>query len=231
MVMDTTTGALARRAWQAPALAIVVLACAPVGLVVAIPGSSVPGPVDHVNIALRLSRDSKGVFVPGHAWAEPGRKAGPFFADIDLRFDRAWFGSVRGVLRPIVVHQSLRFSAFDIDGHPWNQARVDASAPSIISALKNTPPLAGAGFGGMTSLHNSDKTIVLWRNVAHDALRIVSTMALLLTLVWAVRRAALFVESRTAAGRRARGLCPKCGYDLQGGMAAGCPECGWKRPS
>ena len=29
--------------------------------------------------------------------------------------------------------------------------------------------------------------------------------------------------------RRKRGLCIKCGYDLRGDFAAGCPECGWGR--
>jgi hypothetical protein len=29
--------------------------------------------------------------------------------------------------------------------------------------------------------------------------------------------------------RRRRGRCVKCGYDLRGDLAHGCPECGWKR--
>ncbi|MCH8824059.1 MAG: hypothetical protein IH984_11190 [Planctomycetes bacterium] len=29
--------------------------------------------------------------------------------------------------------------------------------------------------------------------------------------------------------RRKRGLCIKCGYDLQGNSEGGCPECGWQR--
>jgi len=29
--------------------------------------------------------------------------------------------------------------------------------------------------------------------------------------------------------RRKRGRCVKCGYDLRGDVAAGCPECGWNR--
>lgn len=29
--------------------------------------------------------------------------------------------------------------------------------------------------------------------------------------------------------RRVRGRCPNCGYDLQGELDAGCPECGWGR--
>lgn len=30
--------------------------------------------------------------------------------------------------------------------------------------------------------------------------------------------------------RARRGLCPRCGYDLRGGLDAGCPECGLNRP-
>jgi hypothetical protein len=29
--------------------------------------------------------------------------------------------------------------------------------------------------------------------------------------------------------RRKRGRCPRCGYDLRGELAGGCPECGWGR--
>jgi hypothetical protein len=31
------------------------------------------------------------------------------------------------------------------------------------------------------------------------------------------------------ARRLARGRCPRCAYDLAGGVAGGCPECGWGR--
>ena len=36
-------------------------------------------------------------------------------------------------------------------------------------------------------------------------------------------------ERRTRRERRKAGRCPACGYDLQGEMERGCPECGWKR--
>lgn len=32
-----------------------------------------------------------------------------------------------------------------------------------------------------------------------------------------------------AASRRDRGACPRCGYELHHDLAAGCPECGWRR--
>jgi len=31
--------------------------------------------------------------------------------------------------------------------------------------------------------------------------------------------------------RAKRGRCPRCGYDLRGQLAQGCPECGWNRPA
>jgi hypothetical protein len=31
--------------------------------------------------------------------------------------------------------------------------------------------------------------------------------------------------------RQLAGQCPSCGYDLEGRLDAGCPECGWGRPS
>lgn len=31
--------------------------------------------------------------------------------------------------------------------------------------------------------------------------------------------------------RRRRGHCPRCNFNLAGDIAAGCPECGWRRPS
>jgi len=35
--------------------------------------------------------------------------------------------------------------------------------------------------------------------------------------------------SAKRAIRRKRGRCPRCGYDLRGQLAQGCPECGWRR--
>ena len=41
---------------------------------------------------------------------------------------------------------------------------------------------------------------------------------------------ASFVFSSDSRRWLARGMCPKCHYDLQGKTDAGCPECGWNRP-
>ena len=39
-----------------------------------------------------------------------------------------------------------------------------------------------------------------------------------------------FVMGRTRRFiRTRRGRCPRCGYDLRGEFADGCPECGWGR--
>lgn len=45
--------------------------------------------------------------------------------------------------------------------------------------------------------------------------------------VAAVLAAPFAWRARRAKRRRARGLCPACGYDLRGAFRGGCPECGW----
>jgi hypothetical protein len=46
-------------------------------------------------------------------------------------------------------------------------------------------------------------------------------------VVWA---APLFAwPALVGLNRRRRGRCPKCSYELRGDLAAGCPECGWRR--
>lgn len=50
---------------------------------------------------------------------------------------------------------------------------------------------------------------------------------------WWVPAAMHALASATAlalARRLKPGHCPRCTYDLQGFMLAGCPECGWNRP-
>jgi hypothetical protein len=37
------------------------------------------------------------------------------------------------------------------------------------------------------------------------------------------------MAKRAIRGRRKRGRCPRCGYDLRGNLSAGCSECGWNR--
>lgn len=42
---------------------------------------------------------------------------------------------------------------------------------------------------------------------------------------------AITAQSHAALRRRRRssGRCERCGYDLHGELARGCPECGWNR--
>lgn len=49
--------------------------------------------------------------------------------------------------------------------------------------------------------------------------------------ILAVFTGVIAIRRGPAARRVARGLCPRCGYDLLGDLAAGCPECGWTRES
>ena len=46
--------------------------------------------------------------------------------------------------------------------------------------------------------------------------------AIWLGLFFGLTSAKRFIRTR-------RGRCPRCGYDLQGNLSAGCPECGWGR--
>lgn len=50
-----------------------------------------------------------------------------------------------------------------------------------------------------------------------------------LGLVLPLTGVVLLVRRGGAAGAIRRGLCPRCRYDLGGGLASGCPECGWGR--
>lgn len=59
----------------------------------------------------------------------------------------------------------------------------------------------------------------LWRGVILDTLFYSVLIGLLL----------VGTSQGRARLRRARGRCPKCGYDLRGRLEEGCPECGWRR--
>ncbi len=77
--------------------------------------------------------------------------------------------------------------------------------------------------------HSQDGSILvpykpLWGGLAANSLLFGAAWATVLRLGWG-----------TATGlrvrrRRRRGFCTQCGYDLRGGFAGGCPECGWNRP-
>lgn len=51
------------------------------------------------------------------------------------------------------------------------------------------------------------------------------------TVLFAVSWGAMWlgVSKARYLRRRRCGLCPRCGYDLRGDPASGCPECGWGR--
>jgi hypothetical protein len=63
----------------------------------------------------------------------------------------------------------------------------------------------------------------IWGGFAVDALVLAMiAWAFSWLLIWPGK---YFVE----ASRLRRGCCMRCGYDLQFNLAAGCPECGWRR--
>jgi hypothetical protein len=59
----------------------------------------------------------------------------------------------------------------------------------------------------------------IWPALAADTALFAAAWCILLFIPPHVRRLA----------RRARGRCGRCGYDVRGQYAAGCPECGWGR--
>lgn len=66
-------------------------------------------------------------------------------------------------------------------------------------------------------------TRLVWSGLA------INTAALAIILAagrWLLTRPIYFL---TEAARARRGCCIRCGYDLQFNLAAGCPECGWRR--
>jgi hypothetical protein len=86
-------------------------------------------------------------------------------------------------------------------GWPWPALRADVSRTSGI-VLPRRP---------------------LWPGFAGDVL-VLSAIAA--AVAWLSTRPARFlIES----ARARRGCCLRCGYDLRFDLAAGCPECGWRR--
>ena len=63
----------------------------------------------------------------------------------------------------------------------------------------------------------------IWGGLAIDTLVFAVVCAL---AWWLLTRPAKFL---TESVRARRGCCLRCGYDLQYNLAAGCPECGWRR--
>ncbi len=92
------------------------------------------------------------------------------------------------------------------------------------------PPLFASGWIQLASFENQIRPISvefpylpIWSGLIINALtHAAAWSALFLGL------AQLFPSARRARRTR-RGLCPACAYDLRRELAAGCPECGWKR--
>lgn len=59
----------------------------------------------------------------------------------------------------------------------------------------------------------------IWRGVVVDVLALGAAW-------WVALAIPVWLRSRR---RLALGLCPRCGFDLAGAVAPGCPECGWGR--
>ncbi len=68
---------------------------------------------------------------------------------------------------------------------------------------------------------------VIWFGYLHNVFSLLLAVSACYSLGWIYREHAW----RRRAQAIRRGWCPRCGYELCGDVAAGCPECGWRRPA
>lgn len=219
-----------RRWWRSRVTPLLVGCVAGFGLWAQIPESTLAGPRWNVNVNGRISRDVQGMFVPGVAWGHHMSETGTPVVQVHLAFQRTWWGSLGGAIRPMWVHETTRFSAVGEDGERWDAAKIEATRVELLQALSHTVILGGSGVENLRSLADSDRILILWRNVAHNTLRSVSGIVLACSVVWMVFLPIPAIWRRSDR-RLAAGLCPECGYDIEADYYAGCPECGWNRPS
>lgn len=69
-------------------------------------------------------------------------------------------------------------------------------------------------------------THLIRRGVAHNGVVMLVSVLLLTNVILGVVMLRRWWSHRQ---RRARGLCPDCGYNLRHQYIGGCPECGWSR--
>jgi hypothetical protein len=146
-------------------------------------------------------------YIPEEAWFD--LRIGP-----DTRFDVSWGRLRHAIESPRSVVQSVE----DARGWPFLALR----------SWYNPSPPSAADLHGAIAL-DKDLTpespakllpyIPLWHGLLADT-GLFGGAWFLLLLVPAIARRRY---------RSRRGLCPRCGYDLRGGVARGCPECGWNR--
>ncbi|MEZ6232879.1 MAG: hypothetical protein R3B68_01700 [Phycisphaerales bacterium] len=97
--------------------------------------------------------------------------------------------------------------------------------PSAYGTMYQPQPSLHGGtplsFGGLTPASDirALPLIPIWRGLAINTA--------FYALVWAVVVYALI--GLRLLWRRRRGLCPRCGYDVERDWESGCPECGWGR--
>jgi len=135
-----------------------------------------------------------------------------------------WFGSVRPI-----VHDHLLLSGVE-SGWPMRAVRSRTrleytSTPGGPQVLKThgrwDPPWAPWGTMRLSMEHPGLPWLPIFPGFLVNSVLYAAAAYLLLTLAVQFHRWTLL----------RRGRCPRCAYDLRHDLAAGCPECGWNRPS
>jgi hypothetical protein len=105
----------------------------------------------------------------------------------------------------------------------WFIGTMDTQAPSEWVVESGSPLQNAATVRDHLASLRALPLAIVWPGLAADvAIHAAAWLAMLtgLAFVW---------SWVLAKWRTPKGCCPACGYDLRGGLGAGCPECGWNR--
>lgn len=159
----------------------------------------------------------------GMLWG-PRRGPAPWPVDNELA---QWHGAAEWGWYPRTLQEAVSASASvpriqDARGFPWLCLYCDIdvgmnAAGGTYFETRGGIALSGSGVADALE-YRALPLRPLWSGILLD------TLAFALTA-----RLALTAPQARSFLRRRRGLCPRCAYDLQGQIAAGCPECGFMR--
>ena len=101
----------------------------------------------------------------------------------------------------------------------------------VVFSFRPFPNLPSSGWNDAIVLEEG--FVGQWQSFRVLPCRVLGTSFFVDTLFYAAIWGGVFFgfasAKRATRGRRRRGRCPRCGYDLRGNLVAGCSECGWNR--